>query len=98
MKQNNWDIVGSCETNFNAVWKPGYKPILGEVINNKIKIIIDKSEIPTKGNFLVNVIYGEENSVDKNMVEILIEAFNKGFIVNGVLTKGDNNYFHLVRL
>lgn len=95
IKPNNWNILGSVETNFNAIGKKGNRPILEVSDITKYEIYSRGNSTPIENTFLLPVSYGEENALLNGVLKEQLESiFRNGYIINGLLREGEKSFFH----
>jgi GNAT superfamily N-acetyltransferase len=95
IKENNWDIFGSIETNFNAIGSKGNKPVFKNVVEDMVVNLGD--DIPDYEQFLIPVENGEEDMlIDGKLKEMLIDVFKEGYVIKGLVREGGKSYFYLL--
>lgn len=86
LKPNNWNIIGSVESNFNATTSDSYTPRL-QPPQKQLKTYITLQEMPSKSEFLIPVKYGEERDLKQDNPDIfakLEKIFDAEYIITGL--------------
>lgn len=99
IKPNRYEIIGSVESNFNAIGNHTNNPILDfehvcryEIVNIKADITSDLEK------FLIPVEYGEEDVLEDGQLKgLLTDVFNMNYHVVGLVRNKDKSYFVIDR-